>query len=198
MMWQRAHKNPTVPPRYHEDTTPIILLEHGYHRGLSRTYQMINETILPSMAADGSINLSIVLEHSRQTMSVVAVAVLFIDPRGRLFYHTVENGTTEPFQDVTTIEEEGIPLRLLKSGRASLIEQDVYANPHFRSTFDEKTGFRSKSMAVAVLKNKRGTATGALVFLNKVSDTGAATGFTHFDSDVLPVVGAITSMALLL
>jgi len=75
--------------------------------------------------------------------------------------HGIEKLTIEPYS--------GIVGYAVDSGE-SLIINDVYADSRFNSSIDEETGYKTKTMMVIPMKNRRGETTGAIQVINKKSN----------------------------
>jgi len=72
--------------------------------------------------------------------------------------HGIEKLTIEPYS--------GIVGDAVQRGEA-LIINDVYADSRFNSSIDEDTGYKTETMMVIPMKNRRGETTGAIQVINK-------------------------------
>ena len=78
--------------------------------------------------------------------------------------------------------------------------EDVYHADHFdfsgTKRFDQKTGYRSKSMLVIPLKNHEDSTIGVLQLINKMDENGLVDTFNAFDAKVSTALASQAAIAL--
>lgn len=118
--------------------------------------------------------------------------------RGTIFLN--DTGTSELFSRVAMGEgtrEIRFPNRAgiagnVFSNNQSLIIPDAYADPRFNQAIDRKTGYRTRNILTAPIKNKFGTPIGVIQILNKLEGN-----FSEGDLSMLEAMGSQASAALI-
>ncbi len=93
-------------------------------------------------------------------------------------------------QDLHLSLNLGIAGHVLITGQ-DLTIQDVYADPRFDKTYDEKTGFRTSSILAVPIKDQSGDIIGVIEAINKKDGD-----FNDFDMDMLKALSSIVAISV--
>jgi adenylate cyclase len=137
-------------------------------------------------ALDGIRRLSVLVEVSdivtqalsldHQLPRLIALIAEALDAeRGTLFLHDAERGELfsrvaqgEGVTEIRIPQDLGIAGAVFGSGRAEIVD-DVYRDPRFNQNVDRRTGYRTRSLLCAPLRNAAGAVIGVTQALNKRS-----------------------------
>lgn len=160
-----------------------------------------------SLSAETNLErlLEKIVTYARE-LTLADAGTLYILENGRLHFRIIQNDTLGIFRGGATGEAlsmEPVPLnREMVSGYVALTGEmvnieDVYSSDQFDFTgpkrYDERTGYRSRSMLVAPMRDHEGEVIGVLQLLNATDpDTGAAIPFAR---EVESVTRALASQA---
>lgn len=119
----------------------------------------------------------------------------------RLVFKLTQNGSLElPFNEITVpLTSASIAGHAAVSG-GEINLRDAYALPEnapyeFNRSFDEKMGYRTRSMLVMPMRDHGGGVVGVLQFINRFADDGVTV--VEFDADTVEVLRSIASQAAL-
>lgn len=147
---------------------------NGTEKNRESLYQRELETILRFGAlVNSSLHIETVLDHAMQWaeefMGAAASSVYELDEdTGELFVRLARGEKKEPIRGIRLRVGEGIAGRVVERGEP-IIVQDVDSETRFSDKFDQKTGFRTRSMICVplILRNRP---VGALQVINKKSE----------------------------
>jgi len=97
----------------------------------------------------------------------------------------------EDIQEIRFPNHLGIAGSVFTTGEALLIP-DAYADERFNQAIDKKTGYRTRNILTAPIRNKFGTPIGVIQILNKLEDD-----FNDGDLSMLEAMGAQAASALI-
>jgi adenylate cyclase len=111
--------------------------------------------------------------------------------RGSIFLHDNETGELYTYvstglgsRQIRLMDDLGIAGAVFQSGAGEIVH-DAYADPRFHRDVDEQTGYATKSLVCAPIKNAKGETIGVAEMLNKLDGT--------FDTNDLALLEGMTS-----
>jgi len=111
--------------------------------------------------------------------------------RGSIFLHDRETGELYTYistglgsRQIRLMDDLGIAGAVFHSGVGEIVH-DVYADPRFHRDVDEQTGYTTKSLVCAPVKNAKGETIGVAEMLNKIAGS--------FDTSDLAMLEGMTS-----
>jgi len=113
-----------------------------------------------------------------------------------LVSRVVEGGSID---EISLHLGEGIAGEVARTGRATNV-RDAYSDPRFSRSWDERSGFRTRSVLCVPLRSQLGRIIGVIQVLNKrpggVSDTGSwPSDDAYFDEDDEALLAALATQA---
>ncbi len=137
--------------------------------------------------------LDVLLKYTVTSLNAtVGTIYLFDKKKGELTARSMRGGKS---LEIRLALGEGIAGHVAKSGKAVRIA-DVYKDKRFFSGIDKKTGFRTKSMLCAPMKNKSGKLVGVFQILNKKGGPFAKEDERFLSSISIPATIAIENARL--
>jgi len=116
-------------------------------------------------------------------------ASLFLnDPATGELYSRVAQGDLR--REIRLLNDSGIAGAVFQSGRGEIVH-DAYGDPRFERQIDEQTGFVTRSVLAAPIRNVRGEVIGVVEALNKRKGR-----FTQADLELLEAMATQASVAL--
>jgi adenylate cyclase len=116
------------------------------------------------------------LEAAVDTLLQAAVHEIAAD-QGSIFLHDDETGELYTYvstglgsRQIRLMDDLGIAGAVFKGGVGEIVH-DAYADPRFHRDVDEQTGYTTKSLVCAPIKNAKGATIGVAEMLNKVNGT---------------------------
>jgi len=141
-----------------------------------------------SAAVSSELNLDqllrLIMAKSTELMNADRSTMYLLDSDHNELWSKVLQG--HDIREIRVAVGEGIAGWVAKTGE-SLNIADAYEDPRFNSDFDERTGFRTKTVLCQPMRNQRGEITGVIQVLNKAD--GA------FDDEDEQVLTAIINQA---
>ena len=154
------------------------------------------DTILEAnMAISSNLNLKtllhIVMSLSEEILNCEVSAVMLLSSDKKELYWEISRGEKSQFfkEEITLPVGEGIAGHVAKTGESILVN-DVSKDPRWCSSYDEESGFRTRSMLCVPVKFL-GEILGAINIINK--RTGE---FTSSDLRILEIIAAQTGGAI--
>ncbi len=142
--------------------------------------------------------MNLITNEVAQLTSATRVSLYLVDHERQklIFYVTDQKSFSEVLLPLTP---ESIAGYVGVTGKMLLID-DVYElspdRPYkFNKSFDQKTGFRTKSMVVVPLFSHKNEVLGILQLINKQSD-GTVVKFTESDLEVINAVGSLAAVSI--
>ncbi|MSP26167.1 MAG: GAF domain-containing protein [Myxococcales bacterium] len=89
----------------------------------------------------------------------------------------------------------GIAGHVAKTGRVERI-RDAPAHPRFDPSWDQASGFQTRSMLAVPINDYAGATVGVLQVLNKVGADGATLPFTRYDTEILRALAAQAAVSI--
>lgn len=134
------------------------------------------------------------LAHALSIMREIAVQLIGSE-RGSIFLH--DPATNELFarlggrfaREIRMLSNSGLAGDVFTSGRGA-IAHDAYADPRFDPSTDKQTGFKTRSLLCAPLRNSKGEIVGVAQLLNKIDGD-----FTQDDLELLETIIAQSAVA---
>jgi adenylate cyclase len=128
-----------------------------------------------------------IMELSKEVMSAEASSLLIMDPEaGKLRFLVATGKAGEAMRGDTVELGRGIAGYVGKTGESLLIP-DAYQDPRFDSSYDQRTGFRTRSILTVPLRTNEGVI-GVVQVMNKI-------GGHAFDQHDLNLFESFASMA---
>jgi sigma-B regulation protein RsbU (phosphoserine phosphatase) len=128
--------------------------------------------------------LSIVTEQTRAERA----SLFLLDPRSKELWSLVAQGLGRV--EIRLPAGKGLAGSVAQSGETLHIE-DAYADPRFDRSIDKASGYRTRNLLVAPVRDKLGRITGVIQLLNKAGD-----GFSQDDIDFLHDISVPAAIAL--
>ena len=143
------------PPPSIDDRTLEFLAEEL--EGDIKFASIIDTVFQASMAISSNLNLNPLLHKvmslSEEILNPEVTAVLLLDPRTEELYWEVSRGDKSEFfqRNITLSLGEGIAGYVAQTGESVLLN-DVNKDPRWNPSYDEKSGFRTRSMICVPIK----------------------------------------------
>jgi adenylate cyclase len=111
--------------------------------------------------------LEMIMDTSKTVMRAEASSLLILDPAtNTLRFHVAQGMAGETLRTVTVKPGQGVAGWVAQTGEPVLIA-DAYQDPHFDPSFDQRSGFHTRSLISAPLKT-RTEITGVVQVINKI------------------------------
>lgn len=157
-------------------SNPSLEIELEREREKVRALQEIGAALSSTLDLDELLNL--VLERISQVIDAERATLYLLDEEAGEVWSKVAQGAQ--VKEIRLKVGEGIAGWVAKTGKALNIE-DAYKDPRFDADWDQKTGYRTRSILCVPMKNQHGRTMGVVQVLNKT--TGVT--FTHEDEGLL-------------
>ncbi len=132
-----------------------------------------------------------IMQESQQVTEAEASSLALLNEKADEFiFHVVLGDKGAETKNETVKSNEGIIGWVAETGKSRNIK-DAYADEHFTSRLDLKTGFRTRSI-LAVPMLRRGCLIGVIEVLNKKQ----AEGFTEEDQSILEILAHQAAIAI--
>ena len=110
--------------------------------------------------------LDLIVENSKLVTDSEASSLLLLDEAGNLRFHVAKGEAAAGLASVVIEPGKGIVGQVAATGTPLLIP-DAYADPRFDKSYDQKTGFRTRTLLTVPMITK-GKITGVIQVVNKV------------------------------
>jgi len=179
--------NDILAQRVHEATAQI----QDDAQLLERRLREMEAMAVVSLALSSVMNvdrlLELIMDKSRDVMHAEASSLLLLKPETqRLHFHVARGAAEAALRSMTVALGQGIAGVVAQTGEPLLIS-DAYQDPRFDPSYDQRSGFQTRSMLTVPLKVKD-VITGVVQVINKV-------GQAAFDEHDLSLFQAFASQA---
>jgi class 3 adenylate cyclase/CheY-like chemotaxis protein len=158
--------NETLEQRVHEATSTIRDYTQLLERRLREMAAMSDVSLALSSVMDVDAVLEMIMEKSKEVMHAEASSLLMLDvSTGKLRFQVAKGAAGTALRSATVDLGHGIAGWVAQTGEPLLIS-DAYQDPRFDPSFDEKSGFRTRSILTVPLKAKT-EVTGVVQVINK-------------------------------
>ena len=158
--------NETLEQRVHEATTQLTASTQRLEQQLREMTAMSDVALALSSTMEVQTLLGMIMEKSKEVMQAEASSLLMLDQDASLLRFQVALGTAGgALQSTTMAVGQGIAGWVAQTGEPLLVP-DAYQEPRFDPSFDQRTGFRTRSILTVPLK-ARGEVTGVVQVVNK-------------------------------
>lgn len=159
--------NDTLAQRVHEATAQIQADAQLLERRLREMEAMSVVSLALSSVMNVDHLLALIMDTSKDVMHAEASSLLLLDPETQMLRFHVARGTAEAaLRSVTVPLGQGIAGVVAQTGEPLLIP-DAYQDPRFDPSYDQRSGFRTRSILTVPLKVKDAI-TGVVQVINKV------------------------------
>jgi len=168
-------------------------------QGYTRELQSFNETLAQRLTALSDVSTAInsvmdvdvvleqILDLSKEVMTAEASSLLVLDKAiGKLRFHVAKGAAGAALKSVTVELGQGIAGWVAKTGEPLLI-RDAYQDPRFDPSYDQRTGFHTRSILTVPISTKD-EIVGVVQVINKRGDA-------EFDQDDLRLFQSFAGMA---
>jgi adenylate cyclase len=131
--------------------------------------------------------LDLIVENSKLVTRAEASSLLLLDKlTGELAFHVAKGSAAAGLERVTVAPGKGVVGHVAATAQPLLIA-DAYADPRFDRSYDERTGFRTRSLLTVPMHSK-GVVIGVVQVINKA-------GEASFDEDDLHLLESFAAQA---
>lgn len=179
--------NETLAQRVCDATSTIQEYTQLLERRLHEMEAMFEVSLALSSVMDVHRLLEMVMEKSKEVMHAEASSLLLLDQEtGKLRFHVAQGTAGATLRSVTVELGQGMAGWVAQTGEPLLIP-DAYQDPRFDPSFDQRSGFHTRSILTVPLKVKDKVA-GVVQVINKISQVS-------FDAHDLNLFLAFASQA---
>jgi adenylate cyclase len=179
--------NTTLEQRIHDATATIQDYTRQLERRLCEMQAMSEVSLALSAVMDVDLLLGRIMDTSKEVMQAEASSLLLLDTQiNKLRFHVARGTASGSLQSVTVDLGQGIAGWVAQSGESLLIP-DAYQDARFDPSYDQHTGFRTRSILTVPLKVKE-QVTGVVQVINKI-------GQASFDERDLTLFQSFASQA---
>lgn len=162
---------------------------------LTRRIQELNALHSVAMALASELRIDRLLDRimrvSKEVMHAEAGSILLLDEASQdLSFFVVSGSESDTLKPLTVKLGQGIAGHVAETGE-SLRVRDAYDDPRFDASFDEKTGFRTRSLLAAPILSK-GEVIGVLEVINKLEHAE----FDEYDLELFQSLASSIGVAL--
>src|SRR5262245_26855215 len=148
--------------------------------------QLVEREAMSSLMEPARI-LDLIVENSKLVTRAEASSLLLLDEQtGELVFHVAKGSAAAGLARVAVAPGRGVVGHVAATGEPLLIA-DAYADPRFDRTYDERTGFRTRSLLTVPMHSK-GVVIGVVQVINKA-------GEASFDEDDLQLLESFAAQA---
>jgi adenylate cyclase len=139
--------------------------------------------------------LDLIVDNAKVVTRAEASALLLLDRQTRKLRFRIARGDKASSLSAVEIDEgAGIAGHVAVTGSALLVA-DAYADPRFNRSYDQQTGFRTRSL-LTVPMTTRGEVVGVIQVANKLGGKDAAAVFSAADQQLLESFAAQAAVSL--
>ena len=125
--------------------------------------QHVAETVASEISLD--VLLPRLIEIVTDTLKADRATLFLFDDQTEELYSRISRG--DQMEEIRIPDDAGLAGAAFKTGEALNIP-DAYADPRFNASVDRQTGYRTRNMLCAPLRNRSGTVIGVTQVLNKL------------------------------
>ena len=187
-----GHPTPGRPGASAERSRPDTL--SGRSDEASGTLRELNAmlTVSRSMTAAVDVDdmLVLIINELVQAIDAERGAIYLLDPKTGELYSRVLSADSGGLAEIRLEPGKGIAGHVAITGQALNI-QDAYTDPHFQASFDQLTGFTTRSMLTVPMRNPQGEIIGVIQVVNKKGGP-----FTGRDERLLTAIAAQAAISI--
>jgi len=177
--------------RVREATEEIRATNELLHRRFREISGMVEVAKAIISVLDLDQLLTGIMELSKEVMNAEASSLLVMEAdRRRLRFHVATGAAGDAMEGGMLEVGHGIAGHVAQTGEPLLIE-DAYADPRFDPSFDQKTGFRTRSLLTVPLKTRE-EVIGVVQVINKKNQAR----FDQHDLDLFQSFASMASISL--
>lgn len=136
--------------------------------------------------------LTLIVDTTTEVLDAERATLYLCDAEGRLVSR-VKKGSE--LQEIVLDVGQGIAGQVAATGRPVRV-RDAYDDDRFDREWDEKSGFRTRSILGVPVKNSRGKTIGVLQVLNKKGEKGRPAVFTPYDVELLDTLATQAAVSV--
>jgi sigma-B regulation protein RsbU (phosphoserine phosphatase) len=167
-----------------------VLLEQEQQKQITQLSLLFEATRLLNSTLDLAELLDLILKIARQEVKADRGSVFLVDNANKQLWSIVASGLGDQ-EEIRIPYGTGVVGRVAQTGEVINVD-DAYKLPFFESSFDQKFGYRTKSLLSLPIKHHSGKTVGVIQLLNKMG--GAS--FSADDIDFLTKLSGHMAMAL--
>jgi serine phosphatase RsbU (regulator of sigma subunit) len=125
-------------------------------------------TVSRGITADVDLDdlLLLIINELVQAIDAERGAIYLLDLETKELYSRVLSADSGGLSEIRLSPGQGIAGHVALTGKTSNV-QDAYSDPRFQQSFDQLTGFTSRSMLTMPMRNPQGTTIGVIQVVNK-------------------------------
>lgn len=185
---------PAPPTGLPAKSQPSAFAERTRPDEASGTLRELNAmlTVSRSMTAAVEIDdmLVLIINELVQAIDAERGAIYLLDQKTGELYSRVLSTDSGGLAEIRLEPGEGLAGHVAITGQALNI-RDAYADPHFQASFDQLTGFTTRSMLTVPMRNSQGEITGVVQVVNKKGGP-----FTERDERLLAAIAAQAAISI--
>lgn len=167
-----------------------VLLEQEQQKQITQLSLLFEATRLLNSTLDLAELLDLILKIARQEVKADRGSVFLVDSANKQLWSIVASGLGDQ-EEIRIPFGTGVVGQVAQTGEVINVD-DAYSLPFFESSFDQKFGYRTKSLLSLPIKHHSGKTVGVIQLLNKLG--GAS--FNADDIDFLTKLSGHMAMAL--
>jgi len=167
-----------------------VLLEQEQQKQITQLSLLFEATRLLNSTLDLAELLDLILKIAQKEVKADRGSVFLVDSANKQLWSIVASGLGDQ-QEIRIPFGAGVVGRVVETGEVINVD-DAYQLPYFESSFDQKFGYRTRSLLSLPIKHHSGKTVGVIQLLNKT--TGAS--FSSDDIDFLTKLSGHMAMAL--
>lgn len=168
---------------------PDLMLAQEQKKQITQLSLLFEATRLLNSTLDLAELLELILKIASKEVKADRGSVFLVDSKKRELWSIVASGLDH--QEIRIPFGKGVAGKVGESGEIVNV-QDAYSLPYFDSSFDQKFGYKTKSILSLPVRHHTGEIVGVIQLLNK---QGAVT-FSYEDEDFLVKLSGHIAMAL--
>ena len=167
-----------------------VLLEQEQQRQITQLSLLFEATRLLNSTLDLAELLDLILKIAQKEVKADRGSVFLVDSANKQLWSIVASGLGDQ-EEIRISFGSGVVGRVAQTGEIINVD-DAYQLPFFESSFDQKFGYRTKSLLSLPIKHHSGKTVGVIQLLNKIGGVS----FSAEDIDFLTKLSGHMAMAL--
>lgn len=167
-----------------------MLEEQEQQRQITQLSLLFEATRLLNSTLDLAELLDLILKIARQEVKADRGTVFLIDGANEQLWSIVASGLGDQ-QEIRIPSGTGVAGRVAQTGETINVS-DAYQLPYFEQSFDQRFGYKTKSLLSLPIRHHSGKIVGVIQLLNKIGGTS----FSNDDADFLTKLSGHMAMAL--
>ncbi|MFC1745549.1 GAF domain-containing protein [Candidatus Riflebacteria bacterium] len=169
-----------------KDYQEAIIKLRRYIAGLKQILE-VSKILLSEISFDNLIEC--IMDNVTKVLVAERSTLYLLDAQEKMLFSSIAQGTDNLLIKLPV--GKGIAGYVGKKGEILNIP-DAYKNSHFDSSYDKKSGFRTRSVLCAPIKNNKNKVIGVIQVLNKIHPGE----FSEDDEDLIKIFCEFTAKAL--